>query len=239
LEIKRRVQVLSNTIKKNTFLGVRKSIEQDWPNYLCAKEQLNLADIVPECVQKLKSLYLCTLKNNLSCSLSTNYKLKITMLKNVFILLGCLVALASCSKQSAAVSLPEGAQQFGAPITVDKTMSYDELMTKMAKVDSMDAKVKGKISAVCQKKGCWMTMVSDKPGQPDMRVTFKDYAFFMPKDIMGRTVVIDGFAIVETTSVADLRHYAEDDGKSPAEIAKITQPKREVAFEAKGVILLK
>jgi hypothetical protein len=161
------------------------------------------------------------------------------MLKKIIIVLAGVALLAACSKQSTSVALPDGAQQFGAPTTADKAISYDDLVSKMAKTDSLNAKVKGKVSAVCQKKGCWMTMISDKPGQPDMRVTFKDYAFFMPKDIVGRTVVIDGFAIVETTSVADLRHYAEDDGKSPEEIAKITQPKREMAFEAKGVVLLK
>ena len=71
-----------------------------------------------------------------------------------------------------------------------------------------------------------------------MRVTFKDYAFFMPKDLSGKHVVIDGFAFVEVTSVDDLRHYAEDGGKSKEEIAAITEPKREVAFEAAGVVIL-
>ena len=83
-----------------------------------------------------------------------------------------------------------------------------------------------------------MMMVSDKPGQPDMRITFKDYAFFMPKDIVGKTVVMDGNAIVETISVADQRHYAEDGGMSKAEIEKITEPKRELTFEAAGVLIL-
>ena len=86
-------------------------------------------------------------------------------------------------------------------------------------------------------KGCWMTMVSDKPGTPEMRVTFKNYAFFMPMDIVGKTVVLDGVAAVETIPVADLRHYAEDAGKSKEEIAKITEPKRELTFEAAGVLI--
>jgi hypothetical protein len=71
-----------------------------------------------------------------------------------------------------------------------------------------------------------------------MRVTFKDYAFFMPKDLSGKRVVVDGFARVETTSVEVLRHYAEDAKKTPAEITAITEPKREVSFEAAGVLIL-
>ncbi len=99
-------------------------------------------------------------------------------------------------------------------------------------------KVTGKVMEVCQKKGCWMTIVSDQPGQPEMRVTFKDYAFFMPKDLSGKQVVVDGYAYVETTPVDVLRHYAEDAGKPKEEIAAITTPKREISFEAFGVVIV-
>jgi hypothetical protein len=51
-------------------------------------------------------------------------------------------------------------------------------------------------------------------------------------------VVIDGFALVEVTPVDVLRHYAEDAKKSPEEIAAIKEPKREVSFEAAGVLIL-
>ncbi|MEL6969642.1 MAG: DUF4920 domain-containing protein, partial [Bacteroidota bacterium] len=49
---------------------------------------------------------------------------------------------------------------------------------------------------------------------------------------------MNGKAFYQTTSVDDLRHYAEDAGKSEEEIAAITEPKRELAFLADGVILL-
>jgi hypothetical protein len=71
-----------------------------------------------------------------------------------------------------------------------------------------------------------------------MRVTFKDYGFFMPKDISGKSVVIDGYAYIETTSVDILRHYAEDAGKSKAEIEAIKEPLRELSYEAAGVLLM-
>ena len=72
-----------------------------------------------------------------------------------------------------------------------------------------------------------------------MMVKFKDYGFFMPKDISGREVVMNGKAYYQTTSVDELRHYAEDAGKSADEIAAITEPKRELRFLADGVQLLK
>ncbi len=84
-----------------------------------------------------------------------------------------------------------------------------------------------------------MTIVTEGADLPEMRVTFKDYAFFMPKDLAGKRVVVDGIAYISETSVEELRHYAEDAGKAPDEIAGITEPLRELAFEAAGVLVLK
>jgi len=155
------------------------------------------------------------------------------MLKNLIpgIFAGLLLAACGTSQNTAQKS-------FGTAVTADQAITYDELLPKMTAVDSMPAKVTGKVHEVCQKKGCWITIVSDQPGTPEMRVTFKDYAFFMPKDLSGKKVVIDGYAIVETTPVDVLRHYAEDAKKSQAEIDAITEPKRELAFEAAGVLIL-
>ncbi len=158
-----------------------------------------------------------------------------TILKNSFYLVFSALMLVACSSNKTVSN--QGGQQFGAGATEKGAITYESLVEKMNKTNEMPAKVTGKISEVCKVKGCWMTMVSDKPGTPEMRVTFKNYAFFMPMDIIGKTVVIDGVAAVETIPVADLRHYAEDAGKSKEEIAKITEPKRELTFEAAGVLI--
>ena len=69
-------------------------------------------------------------------------------------------------------------------------------------------------------------------------IRFKDYKFFMPKDIVGKEVVVDGAAKMTMTSVDDLKHYAEDAKKSKEEIEKITEPKKEIEFIAKGVLVI-
>lgn len=80
-------------------------------------------------------------------------------------------------------------------------------------------------------------MTIDKGDGSSMRVSFKDYGFFVPKDISGKTVIVEGKATVTTTTVEELRHFAEDAGKSKEEIAKITEGKTELTFEADGVIV--
>lgn len=155
------------------------------------------------------------------------------MLKSLLLAFCSAAVLSACAQSSS----PDG-KHYGITVSPENAVVYDDVMAKMTTTDSLPMKVTGKVKEVCQKKGCWMTLTSDKPGYPDMRVTFKDYAFFMPKNLSGKHVVVDGYAYVETTPVAVLRHYAEDAKKSKAEIDAITEPKREVSFEAAGVLIV-
>ena len=127
---------------------------------------------------------------------------------------------------------------YGEEINKIDAISYEEMVAKMAGSDSFNTKVMGTVEGVCQAKGCWMNIVSDNPDQPSMFVKFKDYGFFMPKDIAGKRVIMEGYAFKEVTPVEELRHYAEDEGKSSAEIAAIVEPKEELKFLASGVLLL-
>ncbi len=158
------------------------------------------------------------------------------MLKNILLGVFAIFILASCSQQATSNSAVS-TNQFGEAINAKGSISYDDLLNKLSAVDSVNTKVKGTVSAVCKKKGCWMTIVSEGSDQ-EMRVKFKDYGFFMPMDIEGKTVIFEGKAYKEMTSVADLQHYAEDAGKTKEEIAAITEPQADYNFLASGVLLL-
>lgn len=128
---------------------------------------------------------------------------------------------------------------FGAEINDNDALSSERMMThyKAMKVgDTLNSKLRGTIAEVCSKKGCWMKL--DMGDGQMARVTFKDYGFFMPLNATGE-VVVNGKAFVTETSVDDLRHYAEDAGKTPEEVAAITEPEVTYAFEADGVLLKK
>ncbi|MDZ4668264.1 MAG: DUF4920 domain-containing protein [bacterium] len=127
------------------------------------------------------------------------------------------------------------AEYYGAKITADSAVAMSELAALMGDKKEIKIKLIGEIEAICQKKGCWMEIKN--PNGEAMRVTFKDYGFFMPKDASGRTAIIEGVAKVEETSIADLKEYAKDGGSSKAEIDAIKEVKKELVFEANGVIL--
>jgi hypothetical protein len=125
--------------------------------------------------------------------------------------------------------------QFGADITEDGAQDISSVVSSMSGKDSMNIKLAGRVEKVCQVKGCWMTMAYGE-GE-SMRISFRDYGFFVPKDIDGKDVVVEGTVFMETTSVEDLKHFAEDEGLSPEEIEKITEPETALTFIADGVIV--
>jgi Domain of unknown function (DUF4920) len=124
---------------------------------------------------------------------------------------------------------------YGAGTTAEGAVPVSQLESKM-KTSKFTGKATGKVVSVCLEKGCWMKI--ENTGGETMMVKFKDYGFFMPKDIVGKEVVVDGEASVKETSVKQLKHYAGDAGKNKEEISKITAPKKELIFVAKGVLIL-
>ncbi|MBK9017868.1 MAG: DUF4920 domain-containing protein [Saprospiraceae bacterium] len=134
------------------------------------------------------------------------------MVKKFFFVAIIAASFMACGgEQPADTTVQTGQPQtFGEAITTDGAVSMSEMVGKLQGVDSVQVKVKGKVESVCQVKGCWVNLHDEQAG--DMFVKFKDYGFFLPKDIAGREVVMEGYAFRETTSVEDLKHYAEDEG---------------------------
>jgi len=128
-------------------------------------------------------------------------------------------------------------QTYGAAISPEGAVPMSRLAATLGNKDSVQVKLVAEAKQVCQAKGCWMTLPT-ADGQ-EMRVRFKDYAFFVPKDLSGHTVVVSGWVHREKTSVADQQHYLRDAGKPETEIAAITQPKEELNFLADGVLVQK
>lgn len=125
---------------------------------------------------------------------------------------------------------------YGKEITSDAAQNLVQFAADKATANGYNGKLTGTVESVCQNKGCWMKL--DAGNGETMRVSFKDYGFFVPKDLAGKTVVVEGVAEVKAISVEDQRHFAEDAGKSKEEIEAITEPKEELVFVADGVIVI-
>jgi len=121
------------------------------------------------------------------------------------------------------------------PGTDGKAISPNEVQAKMSN-GLFEGKITGKVTEVCKSMGCWIRI--DKGDGSSMMVKAKDHAFFMPQNLVGKTVVVDGTAEVKEVSEDKRKHFAEDAGKSKEEIKKIKGSVKEVQFIAKGVQVL-
>lgn len=149
---------------------------------------------------------------------------------HLFILALCLVQPAAAQQQPTAAG-----KVFGMAFTPKSVIQARELPRLLDKQDSLAVQVSGQVREVCQAKGCWMDIVLDD--NTLMKVRFQDYAFFVPKDLKGKTVVLQGLARNQTISVAEQRHYARDAGKPEAAIQAIAKPKQSITYTASGVVV--
>ena len=162
-------------------------------------------------------------------------------MKKIIFILTCATVLVSCGNKKGTDtnnnqdSTKTALEFFGDTINEDKAIKGTELMAFMADKDSSAVKFSAPIVQVCQKKGCWMDV--DLGSGHLLTVTFKDYAFFMPKDAAGKTAVMDGYCHKTIETVEWLKHKAKDAGKPQAAIDSITKPDTTYAFEASGVII--
>lgn len=127
---------------------------------------------------------------------------------------------------------------YGARITSENSLTKSEIAEKyagLAEGDTAIVKFEAPINAVCASKGCWMRL--DIAEEEQVFVKFKDYGFFVPTDTKEGNAIVEGKAYLEEVSVDELRHMAEDGGKSKEEIAAITEPQRELRFMADGVLI--
>ena len=165
-------------------------------------------------------------------------------MKKFLIILVAGMSLIACKEEkkeadvafAKAETTQEDYVSYGAEITADKAMAATDISEKYASLKAGDTavvKFEAPINAVCKSKGCWMRLdIADE----EVFVKFKDYGFFVPTDASGEAIV-EGKAYLEEVSVDELKHMAEDAGKSEDEIAAITSPKKELRFMADGVLI--
>ena len=131
---------------------------------------------------------------------------------------------------------PDGRSFHGKRIDGADAMPVSQLSEYVSTSGPSNVTVSGELTDVCQAKGCWMMMKLDD--ENEMRVTFQDYGFFVPTNSSGKNATVRGTVKMDTTSVADLVHYAVDKGMSEEDAKKkYTEPEVALTFVADGVVI--
>jgi hypothetical protein len=132
-----------------------------------------------------------------------------------------LLLAVAASTLAAAVSA-EALRTFGKPLQGLKPALLEDVLAKPEAGQLV--RLEGTIDKVCQNKGCWLEL---KQQASSVHVTFENYGFFVPKDSMGKPVVLEGRVVVKQPTPEDVAHLkAEGGGESVA---------AKVSIEATGV----
>lgn len=93
--------------------------------------------------------------------------------------------------------------------------------------------LEGTVVKACPMKGCWMELAPDGAAR-GIRVTFKDYGFFVPTDVAGRAARLEGTFETNVFSRADADHLIAEG------VSLVRNPDgtaTELSFVASGVEL--
>jgi len=167
------------------------------------------------------------------------------MIRTITLCLAAGAVSLACAQDKAPTSQPakkkSGLPALGAPagvygegVVLDNGPELKDVYTKPDDYKGKTIRLVGKIQDVCRKKGCWMVL---RDGEAEVRVKFKDYAFFVPRDSSGREIIIQGVAKAETITEEVAKHYAEEGGE-PEKAKDIKGPQTVVSFMATGVEIL-
>jgi len=116
----------------------------------------------------------------------------------------------------------------GAPLPKDgKAVPLAKVLA--APKDGQVVLVDGVIRRACEKMGCWMEL-APAGGGDGVRVTFKDYGFFVPTDSAGAQARVAGTLKVSTLTPEQVAHLR-------AEGAQVKKSGKEIQLEATGVEL--
>ena len=106
------------------------------------------------------------------------------------------------------VAVSDDAETFGALIDEDATrVRLGDLLENPESFVGKPILTSARVSQVCQKKGCFFIA---KDGATTIRVSFKDYGFFVPTDAGGKQVTLSGELVETRLSEEQVEHFAAD-----------------------------
>jgi hypothetical protein len=104
---------------------------------------------------------------------------------------------------------------FGAPINASiEKVDLDELLKNSAKYADRTVRTEGKVSAVCQGKGCWLEL-ADEHGQAHVKLG--NHKFFVPRSSSGKRAIVEARVL----PAVDTGHCEQEAVEQTGQVARI------------------
>jgi hypothetical protein len=124
------------------------------------------------------------------------------------------VTVGACQSESSAPDTT--VQTYGASVDPASAQAASDVAAEPSTLEGKTVTVDGRISTVCQKKGCWLALDAGPSGPIRVLVPRTDdgYEFTVPTTLSGRATVTGTLRVVELDAAT--QKHLEEDGAAPA-----------------------
>ena len=127
-------------------------------------------------------------------------------------LLIILVFTATANANTVRLSEPVASdlltETFGSLIDdTQPSRTLSEVLDEAERIEGQNLLIETRIGKVCQKKGCFFLATE---GTLSVRVSFKDYGFFVPTNSSGKEVLLSGQLVQRDLSQEEAAHFNSD-----------------------------
>ena len=143
-------------------------------------------------------------------------------MKKISLCLIGLVLLLGCAQTPATEETPEPAvttaatTSYGEGVTLKEMTEISEILAAPEEFIGKGVAVKGKITEVCPKMGCWMEIESNSSAK--IRIKVEDGVIVFPTEAVGQEAVAEGevekLEMTREEYVAWFQHMAEEKGET-------------------------
>ena len=146
---------------------------------------------------------------------------------------------AAADNAKPAVAEAAKGKTFGAGVKLTESTSIDAILTNPQAWNGKTVRVEGMITDVCPKRGCWMELAGEKPGQK-LKFKVTDGEMVFPMDAKGQRATAEGVIAVKELSIEESKQYAEYQAKEygkPYDPASITSPTVIARLDGTGAVI--
>ncbi|MHC4697263.1 MAG: DUF4920 domain-containing protein [Planctomycetota bacterium] len=131
----------------------------------------------------------------------------------------------------------KSAVHYGEPMKLSdkEIICSKKVLADPVKYDGQFIRLIGKVASVCPKRGCWLRL-GDATGIDTIFVKFTCpmKGRLIPMEAEGKMASVEGTLRATEISQDEARHYKEDAGASPSEIAEIVGPQKIVKMVSRS-----
>ena len=131
-------------------------------------------------------------------------------------------------------------KSYGEPLTGTDTIEVSELLSNPDDYLGQVVRVEGLVTGVCKKRGCWISIASEKEEFQEIRIKVDDGVIVFPMEAKGKHAIAEGILHkIEMTLEQTLKyrqHHAEEHGEE-FDPSTVTEPMTYFQIKATGAVI--